>query len=174
MPKVRKPGTRPLLVVLSAIALAISYPASAEGQKICRKGKPCGNTCIARNRTCHVGKGTARQASPASSTASHSVAVPEGMLYVASTKGGTYYYVGCRGWRSLSAANLRWFATREEAVEAGLRPSMQPGCSGPPEALSSLEAVRFLLTDAFEEVSKPPFWRPRQTVWSKSMPRRTA
>jgi hypothetical protein len=27
--------------------------------KICIKGKACGNTCIARDRTCHVGPGCA-------------------------------------------------------------------------------------------------------------------
>ena len=27
--------------------------------KICVKGKACGNTCIARDKTCHVGKGCA-------------------------------------------------------------------------------------------------------------------
>jgi hypothetical protein len=27
--------------------------------KICTKGKACGNSCIARDRTCHKGKGCA-------------------------------------------------------------------------------------------------------------------
>ncbi len=27
--------------------------------KVCSKGKPCGNTCIARNKTCHKGPGCA-------------------------------------------------------------------------------------------------------------------
>jgi hypothetical protein len=27
----------------------------AEAQRRCTRGKPCGNTCIAQNRTCHVG-----------------------------------------------------------------------------------------------------------------------
>jgi hypothetical protein len=27
--------------------------------KHCTKGKPCGDTCIARNKTCHVGPGCA-------------------------------------------------------------------------------------------------------------------
>ena len=27
--------------------------------KICTTGKPCGNTCIARSLTCHVGRGCA-------------------------------------------------------------------------------------------------------------------
>ena len=30
--------------------------------KKCTKGQPCGNSCIARNKVCHVGPGTARSA----------------------------------------------------------------------------------------------------------------
>jgi hypothetical protein len=43
-----------------AFFLAIT-PAVAHGQR-CTKGKPCGNTCIAANRTCRVGSGTATKA----------------------------------------------------------------------------------------------------------------
>jgi hypothetical protein len=35
-------------------------PTPAQGCcKVCSKGKPCGDTCIARNKTCHVGPGCA-------------------------------------------------------------------------------------------------------------------
>jgi micrococcal nuclease len=40
------------------LAIAVLAPSSAHAQR-CSKGKPCGNTCIARNKTCHVGEGTA-------------------------------------------------------------------------------------------------------------------
>jgi micrococcal nuclease len=40
------------------LAIAALFPASADAQR-CSKGKPCGNTCIARNKTCHVGQGSA-------------------------------------------------------------------------------------------------------------------
>lgn len=33
-------------------------PAEVEAQRNCRKGKPCGETCIAANKTCRVGGGT--------------------------------------------------------------------------------------------------------------------
>lgn len=44
------------LVLLSLAAVP------SHAQKICTKGKPCGNRCIAQNRTCHAGAGSARSA----------------------------------------------------------------------------------------------------------------
>ena len=41
--------------------------ASAEAQN-CSKGKPCGNSCIARDKVCRVGRGTARWAPGADTT----------------------------------------------------------------------------------------------------------
>lgn len=127
------------LLSLASVPIVLASPAQAEAQ-VCRRGKPCGNTCIARNRTCRVGAGTARAAGAArttppvaarSSSNSMGVNVPEGMTFVASTRGRTYYWVECTAWRTLAAANLRFFATREAAEVAGLRVSTQAGCRGP-------------------------------------------
>jgi hypothetical protein len=140
-----KLGFRPLFAALAIASVVAAAPSSLEAQKVCRKGKPCGNTCIAVTRTCHVGTGSARQAAPGP-TGRRTVEVPDGMQYVASTRGRTYYHVGCSGWRSLSAANLRWFKTREDAVAAGLRPSSQKGCPGPTPAADNrlrLRAARY-------------------------------
>ena len=41
------------------LLLVLAPPAAA--QRNCTKGKPCGNTCIAVNRTCRVGSGSATQ-----------------------------------------------------------------------------------------------------------------
>lgn len=122
-----------LLVVLTALAL----PSALEAQKNCTRGKPCGNTCIARTKTCRVGTGSARAVAPRPSTPPK---VPEGMQYVASTRGRTYYSVGCPGWRSLAVSNLRWFRTKADAQQAGLRPSAQPGCAGPAAGEASISA----------------------------------
>ena len=46
--------------MLVTIVLTIGISAALEAQT-CRRGKPCGNTCIARDKICHVGPGTARQ-----------------------------------------------------------------------------------------------------------------
>ena len=119
-----------LLLVVAALA-AFSPPAAAQ---VCRTGKPCGNTCIARNRTCRVGAGTARAApgstAPLPSVSSGTVTVPAGALFVASSRGQVYYATSCSAWRSLTAANLIWFSTREEAAGAGYRASTSPGCAG--------------------------------------------
>lgn len=124
---------RRFLIVLASLLLLSPFGATdLEAQKNCSKGKPCGNTCIAKNKNCRVGTGTARPATRTTpAPAVRSAHVPAGMQYVASTRGRTYYHVGCSGWKSLAASNLRWFATREEAVAAGLRPSTQAGCAGP-------------------------------------------
>jgi hypothetical protein len=38
---------------------AHSAPAALTCCKVCSVGKACGNTCISRNKTCHVGQGCA-------------------------------------------------------------------------------------------------------------------
>ena len=55
---------RQYLVLLAFLGLATASTDSQAQQ--CRKGKPCGNTCIARSRTCHSGSGTAVWAPDAS------------------------------------------------------------------------------------------------------------
>lgn len=120
-----------LAVVIAGLALS---PGSAEAQKRCTKGIPCGNTCIAANKTCRVGSGSATkapasQSAPASSKAAP--VIPEGAQYVASSKGTVYYWVGCNGWKNLSTANLVYFKTADEAKKAGYRQSLQAECVGP-------------------------------------------
>lgn len=117
------------------VLLWAAFATGLEAQPVCRTGKPCGNTCIARNKTCRVGTGTARAApsvptSPAPPTAARP-AVPEGSQYVASSRGRVYYWIGCAAWRSLSPANLRYFPSREAAETAGYTPSRSAGCAGP-------------------------------------------
>jgi endonuclease YncB( thermonuclease family) len=56
----RYSGARSAVVLASLLGvlfLAVA-PSSAFAQN-CRKGKPCGDTCIPHNRTCHVGQGSA-------------------------------------------------------------------------------------------------------------------
>lgn len=133
--------SRSLLLLLATAALVLGAPISAEAQ-VCRKGKPCGNTCIARSKTCRVGAGTARAAGqPAPTQAPAATAAPEGAMYVASSRGRVYYWVGCSAWRSLSPANLRFFSSRAEAVAAGYRPSLSSRCAGPEEQATTAPAA---------------------------------
>jgi endonuclease YncB( thermonuclease family) len=134
-----------LFRVLLALLVWALLPETGSAQ-VCTKGKPCGNTCIAQNRTCRVGPGTTRAAGTATTPATPAApppqtAVPEGALFVASTRGTTYYFVGCSGWRGLAQANLRWFRSREEAVAAGLRRSTQSGCQGTDAQIEAFRAA---------------------------------
>jgi micrococcal nuclease len=102
--------------------------------------------------------------------------------YVASSRGQVYYWVECEAWHALSEANLRWFATAEEAEAAGYRPSGARGCQGPERTagpgpaetgfctieriidgdtvtcVEGAERIRLLLIDA-PELSQGPFGR---------------
>lgn len=49
----------PRLLVTLILSLSVSTILQAQN---CRKGKPCGNSCIARDKVCRVGQGTARWA----------------------------------------------------------------------------------------------------------------
>lgn len=47
------PGGPTLRLALVLLGLSVlASPAAA--QKTCRKGKPCGNTCIGKTKTCHI------------------------------------------------------------------------------------------------------------------------
>jgi hypothetical protein len=54
------------------------------------------------------------------------------MNFAGSSRGTTYYYVGCNGWKSLSPANLIYWKTAADAKAAGYKVSAQAGCAGPP------------------------------------------
>lgn len=41
--------------VLFAVVVLLVSPVAVEAQRNCSKGKPCGNTCIARDKVCRVG-----------------------------------------------------------------------------------------------------------------------
>jgi endonuclease YncB( thermonuclease family) len=60
-----RPRSRLFLLLLAVIAVPFSRAAAQQ----CSKGKPCGNTCIARSKVCRVGPGTARWAPGADTTA---------------------------------------------------------------------------------------------------------
>ncbi len=62
----RRISLLPLLAVLFLTSSAPSASACEIGPsgvsrccKVCSRGKACGNSCIARNRTCHKGRGCA-------------------------------------------------------------------------------------------------------------------
>jgi hypothetical protein len=47
-------GMRAIVMLATTFALAMGLEAPASAAPNCKKGKPCGNSCIAMNRTCHL------------------------------------------------------------------------------------------------------------------------
>lgn len=128
---------RALVAALSLLTLT----SIAEAQKRCVRGIPCGNTCIAANKTCRVGTGNATSASNPAPASTVAMSAPGGAQFVASSRGQVYYWIGCSAWKSLATANLIYFKTREAAQAAGYRPSASRGCAGPTgEASAAPEA----------------------------------
>jgi len=112
------------------LGLSLLLVSNAEGQKNCRKGIPCGNSCIAANRVCRSGTPTTRPTtSPAPARSDSTVNAPtNNMVWVASSRGHTYYRRGCSTARRLSPANVIYFRTEEEAQRAGYSRSRSRGC----------------------------------------------
>lgn len=119
---------------LLAVLMVFATPAHA--QKNCKKGIPCGNSCISATKTCRIGSTPAapaykpppRKTGAAAGTA-HVISAPaEEGRYVGSSRGNTYYKAGCAGAQKLSPANKFYFKTKEEAEARGYRPSRQAGC----------------------------------------------
>jgi len=65
---------RRLLLALVALA-GLALPAVADAQR-CVKGKPCGDSCIARSKTCRVGPGSATWGEGADTAAATEIASP--------------------------------------------------------------------------------------------------
>ncbi len=116
-------------LVLLAVAALIAFPVAADAQKRCVKGKPCGNTCIAANKTCRVG---APSYTPPSPTPPAATAVPlqagDSQLWVASSRGHVYYKRGCSNANRLALQNRIYFRTEDQAQRAGYRRSASRGC----------------------------------------------
>ncbi len=125
-----------MLRVFATAVLAVAVlTSSASAQKHCRKGIPCGNTCIAATKTCHVqtvsppasndaplSRDTAKSA--ARSTTEGAVNPP----WVASSRGRTYYRTGCSAANKLAPDNRIYFKSEEDAKAAGYRRSRSKGC----------------------------------------------
>ena len=116
--------------LFTCLGLSLLAVSNAEGQKNCRKGIPCGNTCIAVNKVCRIGTPSARPTATPTPTASDStvVAQKESTAWVASSGGHTYYRRGCGTANRLSQPNLIYFRTEQEAQRAGYRRSTSRGC----------------------------------------------
>jgi hypothetical protein len=116
--------------VFGFLGLSLLAVGNAAGQKNCRKGIPCGNTCIAANKVCRIGTPSAPPATQPAPVRSDSTAVAptSSMTWVASSQGHTYYRRGCGIANRLSPGNVIYFRTEEEAQRAGYHRSSSRGC----------------------------------------------
>lgn len=117
---------RKLTLLLLSLLVCATTPLVA--QKNCKKGKPCGNTCIARDKVCH--KDT--PGSPAPTNAPPPVPLSTGAEasapWVASPQGHTYYKntSSCRGGQQLKSKI--YFRDEKAAEAAGYTRSKQSTC----------------------------------------------
>src|SRR2546425_1544314 len=119
LPRPRRCAVRYALFTFLGVSLLVV--SNAEGQKNCRKGIPCGNTCIAANKVCHIGTPSAPPtpaATPATAAPSRTdstvVASKDSAAWVASSRGHTYYRRGCSTANRLSSEYVIYFRTEEE------------------------------------------------------------
>lgn len=115
-----------------AIALLLLSASSAAAQKHCKKGIPCGGTCISATKTCHVSAAPS-ETSPSSEPSAPAVtgaAVKSDTAgaWVASSRGHTYYKNGCSGANKLAVKNRIYFKSEADAKKAGYSHSAQRGC----------------------------------------------
>jgi predicted DNA-binding transcriptional regulator YafY len=113
--------------IVAALLMAAGIATPLEAQRNCVKGKPCGNSCIARNKVCRIGA-----ASPERPAAATVVPVARDSLspWIAS-KAGTIFYrnsSGCEVSRVLAPQNLVYFKDERAAAAAGYKRSKEDGC----------------------------------------------
>lgn len=134
-------------------ALAALLVATSLHAQHCKKGVPCGNSCISASKTCRVGQGTAwggpsstdpttksaettKPARRTSSTWPDVRLVTEGGRAVADTSAPfvasptlkTYFAKTCDAAKLVPAQEAARFRTREAAELAGFAKSPAPGC----------------------------------------------
>ncbi len=122
--------------IIGVVVLTLFAAVPGATQPNCKKGKPCGGTCIAQNRTCHIESRPASEprtserqptanAAPVQSLyapAPASAAAPVDSLlpWVISVTGGTYFASACSGAESIVPANRMFFRNEENLKRAGM------------------------------------------------------
>lgn len=106
-----------------AVALITVAAVASEAQPNCRKGKPCGNTCIAQNRTCRVGPPSPASTTPraAPSQANRLVSAEEAtpLPWLAGSSTRTYYASACAGASRIPTADRTFFRLEEGLQRIG-------------------------------------------------------
>lgn len=111
---------------------------TAQGQRQCKKGIPCGGTCISATKTCHVGQQPARDTTtrrdslpPRAArvlTPLLTVSSSADSLWMGSVDGTIYYWAACATAQKLTADERVYFRTPEEAESQRYKRSRARGC----------------------------------------------
>jgi hypothetical protein len=121
------------------VLVCLIYPVQIEAQPNCRKGKPCGNSCIARDKVCRVGAPQARppaaapvvDAKAAGLVDVNALAVKDPSAPWVAFRDGSIYYrnvMGCEPARVPVKTDRVYFKSEEDAKRAGLTGSKEGGC----------------------------------------------
>lgn len=110
-------------ISLLILALAACAAAPAAAQKNCKKGIPCGNTCISADKVCRIGG-----SSSSGTVAPRPLTAPAAAGFVGSKADKVYFAEGCSAALDLASGNRRRFTSAEEAERAGFRRSRVEGC----------------------------------------------
>lgn len=135
-------------VFLSCLGLLMIATSVAGAQPNCKKGKPCGNSCIAANRTCRVASsppsprpvpspvGQPLLSRPESAATTRAEAPPAPAVdtllpWVVSATGATYYASACSGAESIARETRLYFGTEENLKRLGMTraPAKEERCS---------------------------------------------
>lgn len=112
-----------------AVVLTLVCAGSVEAQPNCRKGKPCGNTCIAQNRTCRIAPaGESAPRRPAQGSSQALLAMPatgapvDSLLpWVAAEDRRLYFASACAGAAAIPAGQRRYFRGEDNLQRIGYR-----------------------------------------------------
>ncbi len=124
-------------LILASTLLILCGASALSAQPNCRKGKPCGNTCIAQNRTCRIapaGESPSRHPAPDTGRASARglLAAPVGTMrddslraqllpWIAVEDRRVYYASACAGASGIPFAQRRYFRAEETLQRIGYR-----------------------------------------------------
>lgn len=112
------------------VLLSVLLPATVTAQRQCKKGIPCGNSCIAATKVCRIGTEPARDSSaPAvQSLFGQAVQQDETWPWVAGVDGLVFYRSACAVAQRLHPDERQYFANVDDAMRAGFRRSRAKGC----------------------------------------------
>jgi deoxyribonuclease-1 len=132
--------------IIVLVVLLLLAASEANAQRNCKKGIPCGGSCISAAKTCRVGTQPADTASAASVRPRPLSPDDQGAIvrrltgdttakaatdfgpFVGSVDGDVYYAVGCNTSWKLTAEERVYFRNEQEALAKGYHRSRAKNC----------------------------------------------